>query len=350
LHDDDDADDRDDTGIYYVAKIFGSTSRFFDMFLRELHALQAVRGLVHAPQLIDDDHDYGVIAMQPVADGTASGIKQEDLFTEALFRKVVEAALEVIPVLHKAGFVHGDISPSNILFECLDDEQERDSWKVYINDFSCSYLIDECPTQYFGTPLYSALSISTAKGAAISYTPICDWESLAWTLLDFALPLADTFTVREKSRISAALCGVISIADLSISEFRLPLLSKLRLHTGDQIFLFLCELFRYVTAPEADLHGVAPLLQQFLNQGIALILIMHCNPDSLTIFLISQVPEVVERVWLSKAEMIYHMQQDCLVYHRELTHLVSLALCRSSHLNVAPCYCCSHREYVDHYF
>ena len=238
-------------------KIFGNALE--ELYLRECHALQLVRDLCHAPQIFGFDDTNYIIAIQPVAESTARGMRLDGLFTEALFRQVVEAAKQVIPALHSANLVHGDVSPNNILFV---RRKEVDEWDVIINDFSCSYLIAECPTEYFGTPLYSALSISLADGATISYTPICDWESLAWTLLDFALPSTDTFTVGDKSSISAALCR---------GEMQEPLLRNLQLHAGDQIFKFLCSLFQYLRERDAHPHGVISILEHFLQQGTVLI-------------------------------------------------------------------------------
>jgi serine/threonine protein kinase len=244
-----------------------------ELCLREFYALNQVQDLRHAPKVFAFDDSNCIIAIQPVAERTARGMRMKGFFTEALFRQVVEAALEVIPALHEADLVHGDVSPHNILFV---RSKEVDEWDVIINDFSCSYPIGECPTQYFGTPLYSALSIPTAKGATISYTPICDWESLAWTLLDFALPFTDTFTVRDKIAISAALCR---------REVQLPVLENLQLHAGDQIFKFLCDLFKYLSQQGAHPQGVMSILERFVEQGtimicalqfVAILIHLHC--------------------------------------------------------------------------
>jgi hypothetical protein len=321
---------KDLLSVPYAVKFFDNT-RAFDM---ELGALQALQGCPHAPILAGSDATDagGAIAIKPIAEYTLRAIDNpsELAFSHALVLEVVIAALDVIPALHAAGFVHGDMSPNNILL-VRNRSTSTEKWGVWINDFSCSFTIKQVstPVPYFGTEPYSALSWLIPE-IQKPYLPIYDWESFAWTLLEFSYPpRALPFWLSRSQRycFRGQIIGSSNLTDLI--KFQTPLnMSLVKLYAGDQIAELLFALFAHLFGPNPNSELVVKLLQAFVDQA-------PCPPQQI--------------IWISRTKSFaandsrkYHTRSQC--GSSMFLEPMSLAYAQSLFKNIEICMSCQRSD------
>jgi hypothetical protein len=142
--------------------------------------------LSHFPELIGADEVNLLIGVRPLAQWTLS----DCLFSVELFLEVISAGLQILPMMHARQWVHGDISPNNLLVcrESLSGE-----CRVVVNDFSHACTLGTLVDTFFGTKMYSSIQMDIllkSKSSSFCFGPIHDWQSFAIVLLEFCIPRA----------------------------------------------------------------------------------------------------------------------------------------------------------------
>jgi hypothetical protein len=141
---------------------------------------------LHFPELIDFHEGNRLISMRPLAQWTLS----DCLFSMELFVEVIQAGLQILPMMHSRNWAHGDISPNNLLV-CR--EGPSGACRVVINDFSHTCELGTSVENFFGTMMYSSIQMDIllkSKYSSFCYGPIHDWQSFAIMLLEFCIPRA----------------------------------------------------------------------------------------------------------------------------------------------------------------
>jgi serine/threonine protein kinase len=156
-----------------------------NQFQRELELYQlpskhADSDWSHFPRLLGFDDDSLTISIRPLAESTL----HECSFSPELFRAVIIAGLKVLPRLHECGYIHGDISPHNILVS----QKSNSEFYVTINDFSCQHKVGYLCTQFFGTPGYTSRAMCRVSIQQFEYKGPHDWQMFVFTLLGFCHP------------------------------------------------------------------------------------------------------------------------------------------------------------------
>lgn len=113
-----------------------------------------------------------LLLLTPVADGTLADVT----CTAALFVSACWAGATVLNALHADGFVHGDISLTNMLVH---------SNRVLVNDFGSTAKVNTLCNAVPSTELFRSGRIRTSEPNK-AYEALFDWEALFYVLVAFA--------------------------------------------------------------------------------------------------------------------------------------------------------------------
>ncbi|MBO4469511.1 MAG: protein kinase [Bacteroidales bacterium] len=146
-----------------------------------LQRLDKLQGKGYIPKIYEYGDDYEL--MEYVSEGNAAlaGLKGN---AEAILAIVVKTAI-ALDEMHKAGVLHKDVKPANILI------RRKDDWDTVLCDFGIADEINSrgtCITNQVRTPIYAAPEIYTdtvtlPEGIFIELTPKADFYSLGMTIL-----------------------------------------------------------------------------------------------------------------------------------------------------------------------
>ena len=113
---------------------------------------------------------------------------------------ITRDCLSGLAALHRAGIVHADVKPANIMIK------RTGSSKMI--DMGSAFTIDDPPRRTSWTPRYAALEVLTGQQP----TPSCDLASLGYTLLEMLtgrLPWDMDSSVAEIAEIKRSLPGQV---------------------------------------------------------------------------------------------------------------------------------------------
>ncbi len=229
-----------------------------DGFVTELHIFELIEtvapGNAFLPHMLKVHEPSRAILISPLARWSLADAE----LTPALIWKVLQAACDVLPLMHGNGFVHGDISPYNILVGA--------DGTVVINDFSCSLPIANQLEHLIGTLDFAsdALSFLSRDEASPPYTylPLDDHKSLFFAVLSRYWPSPSSASSCKphlpwsNQQIRANLLR--SKADHIANSGGLLFTARLRRHVGPKIFDFLRRWFELLFRGEAVQGGAAP--------------------------------------------------------------------------------------------
>ena len=146
-----------------------------------LQALEQIKGKGYVADIIAYDKDFELSDFIPEGNAAAAGIKGN---AQAILAIAVKTAM-ALDALHKAGVLHKDVKPANILIK------DRNSWDSVLCDFGIADLLDKngtCATRQVRTPIYAAPEVYTdtvtlPEGIFIELSPKADFYSLGMTIL-----------------------------------------------------------------------------------------------------------------------------------------------------------------------
>ncbi len=149
--------------------------------IKVLPALEGLKGKGYIADVIDYDESFELSEYIPEGNAAAAGIKGN---AQAILAIAVKTAM-TLDALHKAGVLHKDVKPANILIK------DRNSWDSVLCDFGIADLLDKngsCATRQVRTPIYAAPEVYTdtitlPEGIFIELTPKADFYSLGMTIL-----------------------------------------------------------------------------------------------------------------------------------------------------------------------
>ncbi len=125
-------------------------------FRRERDALELLQADKRVVRLLKSDDTNRELHLLAAPGETLEQLIKYDSFTEAEANQIVHQVALTLNYIHNQGedgFVHYDISPSNILWDRAEQE-------VTVIDFGTAYRLKDIPTEYsehpVGTPLYMA--------------------------------------------------------------------------------------------------------------------------------------------------------------------------------------------------
>lgn len=111
---------------------------------------------------------------------SAANLKSDKDAILAIVRKVAEA----LDACHRAGFIHKDVKPANILI------RRRDTWDCVLCDFGIADVLDhgKVTTRQSRTPIYAApevyeRTVTIENNTLCELTPAADFYSLGMTIL-----------------------------------------------------------------------------------------------------------------------------------------------------------------------
>ena len=144
-------------------------------------ALQTLKGKNLIADVIDYGDDFELLEYIPGGSAAHAGIKGN---AEAISTLVLNTAI-ALDELHKAGVLHKDVKPANILI------RDTTTWDSVLCDFGIADILDEdgkCATLQVRTPIYAAPEIYSEtinlEGQTISeLTPKSDFYSLGMTII-----------------------------------------------------------------------------------------------------------------------------------------------------------------------
>ena len=186
--------------------------------------------------------------------------------TSALTLKVLQAACFALSLMHTHGFVHGDISPYNIL---VDDA----NCQAVVNDYSCSLRKGTELTQYCGTIDYSSDSVDALlqNGAPSTYTylPLDDHKALFFTVLSRFYRSSSSSLSSAKPRLpwsnEPVKATLLQKKARCIAKYESMIFKQLRKHVKPSYFTFLCGWFKILFRRGAN-QGVAdPACQSIID-------------------------------------------------------------------------------------
>lgn len=168
-----------------VLKIYKPGSGFNATVLSLVKQLQGKGYLV-------DLYDFGTMdyegeqrqfeLMEYCPEGAVSAVNLKG-DAETILKISLEVAL-AIDACHRAGFIHKDVKPANILI------RDRKKWKCVLCDFGIADLLDhgKAITQQSRTPIYAApemyeRTITLGNTTSCELTPAADFYSLGMTIL-----------------------------------------------------------------------------------------------------------------------------------------------------------------------
>ena len=146
-----------------------------------LKRLEALSGKGYIPVIYEYGEDYELMEYLQEGSAAAAGLKGN---AEAILAIVIKTAL-ALDQMHKAGVLHKDVKPANILI------RRKDDWDTVLCDFGISDEINSRGTSITNqvrTPIYAAPEIYTdtvtlPEGIFIELTPKADFYSLGMTIL-----------------------------------------------------------------------------------------------------------------------------------------------------------------------
>ena len=146
-----------------------------------LQRLEKIQDKGYIPKIYEYGADYELMEYVPGGSAAAAGLKGN---AEAILAIAVKTAL-ALDEMHKAGVLHKDVKPANILI------RRKDDWDTVLCDFGIADEINTrgtCITNQVRTPIYAAPEIYTdtvtlPEGIFIELTPKADYYSLGMTIL-----------------------------------------------------------------------------------------------------------------------------------------------------------------------
>ena len=146
-----------------------------------LKRLARLKGKGYVVDVIDYGEDYELMEYIPWGSAATAGVKGN---AEAILTIVVKTAI-ALDEMHKAGVLHKDVKPANVLI------RKQDDWDCVLCDFGISDEINSRGTSITNqvrTPIYAAPEIYTdtvtlPEGVFIELTPKADFYSLGMTAL-----------------------------------------------------------------------------------------------------------------------------------------------------------------------
>lgn len=231
-----------------------------DGFLAEMRIFELIQNVApdnaFLPHAVKAHEPSRAILISPLARWSWADAE----LTAALTWKVLQAACAVLPILHGNGFVHGDISPSNILV-CADGS-------VVINDFSCSLPIANELDHFIGTLDFASDAVGDLSrdrdesSPPYTYLPLDDHKSLFFAVLSRFWPSSSSASSCKPhlpwSNQQARAKLLQSKANHIANSDGLIFTTKLRDHVSPPIFEFLRRWFQLLFRAEAVQGGAAP--------------------------------------------------------------------------------------------
>ena len=146
-----------------------------------LNELKKLNGRGFITDIIDYGDDFELMDYIPEGSAASAGIKANP---DAILAITLKTA-RVLDEMHKAGVIHKDVKPANILIK------DTGSWDSVLCDFGIADLLDQdgkCATQQLRTPVYAAPEVYTdtvtIEGKTyIELTSKADFYSLGMTIL-----------------------------------------------------------------------------------------------------------------------------------------------------------------------
>ena len=143
--------------------------------------LDKLNGRGFIPKIYEYGEDYELMEYLPEGSAAAAGLKGN---AEAILAIALKTAI-TLDEMHKAGVLHKDVKPANILI------RRKDDWDTVLCDFGIADEINNrgtCITNQVRTPIYAAPEIYTdtvtlPEGIFIELTPKADFFSLGMTIL-----------------------------------------------------------------------------------------------------------------------------------------------------------------------
>lgn len=146
-----------------------------------LQRLEKLKGRGYIVDILDYGDDYELMEYVPEGNAAAAGLKGN---AEAILAITLKIAI-VLDEMHKAGVLHKDVKPANILI------RRKDDWDTVLCDFGIADEINSrgtCITNQVRTPIYAAPEVYTdtvtlPEGVFIELSPKADFYSLGMTIL-----------------------------------------------------------------------------------------------------------------------------------------------------------------------
>lgn len=164
----------------YALKKYNPTSKVNMAVMPALQKLNDKHVLV---EIVDYAEDFELLEYVPGGSAAAAGIKGNKEAITGIMLKTAFALDE----MHKAGIIHKDIKPANILIK------DRDTWNSVVCDFGIADVLGpkgSVSTPQTRTPTYAAPEVydpqNTSTLGAVTYcelTPKADFYSLGMTVL-----------------------------------------------------------------------------------------------------------------------------------------------------------------------
>ena len=146
-----------------------------------LRRLETLKGRGYSVEIIEYGDDYELMEYVPGGNAATAGLKGN---AEAILAITLKTAI-ALDEMHKAGVLHKDVKPANILIRNTAD------WDSVLCDFGIADELNSrgsCITDQVRTPIYAAPEIYTdtvtlPEGVFIELTPKADFYSLGMTIL-----------------------------------------------------------------------------------------------------------------------------------------------------------------------
>lgn len=200
------------TGMIYACKQLNKSSiQNFEQFQTELALLKQSDHphIIRLYEVIEDKSNIYLI-MEECLGGTlfnriALTIKQGQMFTEILAKRIFKQIIEAVNYLHSHGVCHRDIKPDNIMFSSIEEDSS-----IKLIDFGLSkiFSIDQWQnSNIVGTPMYMAPEVFQGK-----YNEKCDIWSCGVILYILLSGRAPFYSKDQKELIEMITKSSISFA------------------------------------------------------------------------------------------------------------------------------------------
>lgn len=153
----------------------------FKTNVKVLQALEKLKGKGYIAEPLAYDESFELAEYLPEGSAAQAGIKGN---AQAILAIALKTAM-TLDAMHKAGVLHKDVKPANILIE------NRNNWNSVLCDFGIADLLDKngtCATKQVRTPIYAAPEVYTdtitlPDGIYIELSTKADFYSLGMTIL-----------------------------------------------------------------------------------------------------------------------------------------------------------------------